>query len=97
MQLATTEIDLVDPAGLKVSGGTGAFLALRNDGAQAAEPVPPPVGRIDIVWQSALTELDPDEPGLDALARGVADRGVPAPMSGSNSAKRAGWPSRLAR
>ena len=81
MQLALTDVDLVDPALLAVSGGTGAFVVLRPKESAVDSA---PIARIpmDVQWREALELLDPDEPGLAVLTRALAERGVPIPTVG---------------
>jgi hypothetical protein len=88
-QFASSELDIVDPSTLAVSGGTGAYLALRaeeradqehetSEGV-AAEPASVPV---DPKWREVLDLIDPDAPTLASLARHLADRGLPVPIVG---------------
>jgi hypothetical protein len=97
MQLALSEVDLVDPVVLKISGGTGAFPALcgEADDAEPVADVAPASLTVDVHWRSALDLLDPEEPGLASLARGLADRGVPAPAVGFELGGE-GWQAELA-
>jgi hypothetical protein len=98
MQLAVTDIDLVDPALLAVSGGTGAFRALRaveQGTTPVADPDPAPSVPVDVSWRGALELLDPDEPELVVLARALAARGVPAPTVGFELGGE-GWQAELA-
>jgi len=105
-QLAESDLDLIEPAALAVSGGTGAYLALRaQDTDGQAEPVPQPpttapaAALDDSGWREAFDLIDPAEPNVVKLARRLAELGVPAPEVGYELGSGAwqvelAWPSR---
>ncbi|MFC5751074.1 DEAD/DEAH box helicase [Actinomadura rugatobispora] len=58
----------------------------------AGEPMEPPPGS---AWAEVLDLLDPDEPGLAELARGLMERGLPVPEIGYELGENA-WQAELA-
>ena len=94
-QLAGSDTGAIDPVALAVSGGTGAYLALRAaDGVAPTDPRPDSVP-VAQGWRDVLDLLDPDGTGLVALVRQLADRGLPAPVVGYELGS-AAWQAELA-
>jgi ATP-dependent helicase YprA (DUF1998 family) len=83
-QLAASDLDLLDPAALAVSGGTGAYLALRAQEAdsQPEEPAEPAAEPDDPGWREAFELIDPAASNVVRLARRLAELGVPPPEVG---------------
>ncbi|MFJ2557753.1 MULTISPECIES: DEAD/DEAH box helicase [unclassified Streptomyces] len=104
VQLTTGMLPGFDPAELAVTGGAGWLTSQRRkhepvvDGERAEaerqnEAEAPAVSR-DPAWDEVI-EFLVDDPGLPALARTLADRGLPAPEAGYELGE-AAWPAELA-
>lgn len=111
VQLTTSLLPGFDPAELAVTGGGGRLSSVRAAHApEGAPPAQAPAGREtagprtgtaapaaperDPAWDEVV-EFLVDDPGLDALAAALADRGVPAPEAGWELGA-AAWPAELA-
>lgn len=94
-QLAASDIRLVDPSALAVSGGTGAYLAIRAADGVAAEVSEPGTVPVDRAWREVLGELVDPSPALVALARALAESGLPTPVVGHELGS-AAWLAELA-
>jgi len=83
-QLAASDLDLIDPAVLAISDGTGVFLALRaHDNLDDSTPgKEPSAASLAPDWRAALDLIDPDEPMITQLARALAELGAPVPDIG---------------
>ncbi|MGO4753007.1 RNA helicase, partial [Streptomyces sp. 2MCAF27] len=104
VQLTTGMLPEFDPAELAVTGGAGWLTSQRR----AHEPAPDeresaadrqnaeeaPAAARDPAWDEVIEFLI-DDPGLPALARALADRGLPAPEAGYELGG-AAWPAELA-
>ncbi|MFD0776776.1 hypothetical protein ACFQZ2_22820, partial [Streptomonospora algeriensis] len=55
----------------------------------------PPQTAADPAWEEVIALLDPDEPGLESLARALQAHGVPAPEAGYELGS-ALWPAEIA-
>ncbi|UUN29684.1 DEAD/DEAH box helicase [Streptomyces sp. FIT100] len=103
VQLTTGMLPGFDPAELAVTGGAGWLTSQRRAHTPAPEAPEPAVDRQGL--EAAALVRDPgwdevveflvDDPGLDALAGALANRGVPAPEAGYELGA-AAWPAELA-
>ncbi|MFE5852212.1 DEAD/DEAH box helicase [Streptomyces sp. NPDC056500] len=99
VQLTTAMLPGFDPVDLAVTGGAGWLSsqhrahATEPDGREAAS-APATAPDRDPAWAEVI-EFLVDDPGLDALAGALADRGVPAPEAGYELGT-AAWPAELA-
>lgn len=105
MQLASSNLDGFDPAQLAVSEGTGIVLAYRRLALDAETaswldrpriaPQPHVDTGTDARWDRVLELIDPDEPGLAPLVRGLSERRAPVPEVGYEFGDGM-WPAELA-
>jgi hypothetical protein len=107
VQLTVSGLDHFEVDALTVAGGGGVLESVRSEilPADKATPhrevddrhEPATAPHRDTAWSEALDLLDPDEPGLAALAEALADRGsVPAPQVGYELDAHGGWMAELA-
>jgi hypothetical protein len=101
VQLTVSALDHFESDALAVAGGGGVPASVRTEAlpAQAPGAHQPSDDRPerDPAWVGALELIDPDEPGLAALAEALADRGnVPAPEVGYELDAHGGWMAELA-
>ncbi|MFE0641525.1 DEAD/DEAH box helicase [Streptomyces sp. NPDC058877] len=106
VQLTTGMLPGFDPAELAVTGGAGWLTSQRRGHEQTPQAPRPSADRQepgsvtsiapvrDPGWDEVI-EFLVDDPGLDALADALADRGVPAPEAGYELGE-AAWPAELA-
>jgi len=104
VQLTVGMLPGFDPAELAVTGGAGWLTSQRRAHQPTADGQEPaadrrnaeeaPVAVRDPAWDEVIEFLI-DDPGLPALARALADRGLPAPEAGYELGA-AAWPAELA-
>ncbi|MEV8428280.1 DEAD/DEAH box helicase [Streptomyces chartreusis] len=105
VQLTTGMLPGFDPVELAVTGGAGWLTSQRRAHEAAADGPVPETGRAGAAEQAPAAVRDPawdevieflvDDPGLPALARSLADRGLPAPEAGYELGA-AAWAAELA-
>ncbi|MET7340849.1 DEAD/DEAH box helicase [Streptomyces sp. NPDC087866] len=101
VQLTTSMLPGFDPSELTVTGGGGWLTSRLRAHASGPKPPESPAdqqqavapGR-DPAWEEVI-DLLVDDPGLEALAGALADRGVPVPVAGHELGTGA-WPAELA-
>ncbi|OSP44119.1 hypothetical protein B7767_06650, partial [Streptomyces sp. 13-12-16] len=112
VQLTTGRLDGFPVETLAVTGGSGVLQSVHltlTGGtpapARTAPSVPAAAGAPttgdtapvrDAAWDRVVEYLDPDEPGLLALAEALAARGVPVPRDGYELDAHTGWQAELA-
>jgi hypothetical protein len=93
LQLALSDIDVVDPLTLAIGGGTGAYIAVRQEMGKDEPSVPG--SHLDSYWRRVADDVDTEIPGLLSLVHALADRGVPVPEVGFELGDQA-WVAELA-